>query len=220
MIQLTKPILSSLIIAILLGCGFSTEKRRPKAIEDELKKREVKIVSDAEILDYAGKLGDSVTSIAQKKLMNELISKIEAGSFHSAVEFCAAKAQQLTDSIGNEFKVNLKRLSLRNRNPLNLPDSMEQGILEAYAYSAKQGNKGSTNLQLMAGKDSILYNKPIFIASELCLNCHGGDKSVSPKVQETINKLYPNDQAKGFELNEFRGMWSVRMAKKQLVEGL
>ena len=213
-------LICSLTIALLLGCGFSTEKRRPKAIEEELAKRDVKILSDAEILASGKKIGDSITMLAQVQLMELLSKKIKEGDFDHAVNFCSEKAQALTDSIGNAQEVLLKRVSLKNRNPSNKPDSLQAELLEAYAFSAKQGTKLSSNLQLYSNGDSILYNKPIFLASNLCLNCHGAENDLSNEVKQILANKYPNDKATGYALGDFRGLWSVKFSKKQLVNQL
>lgn len=215
-----KYFLCSLMIALSLGCGFSTEKRRPKALEERLEQRSVKKISEAEILNTAESLGDSITQIAQTELMGRLLQKMKAGSYASAVSFCSSNAQQITDSIGNAFSVHLRRVSLKTRNERNIPTTLERNLLEAYEYSASKGEKLSTNLQFFQGEDSILYNKPIFIPSELCLNCHGNKEKINALTQEAINQQYPADSAHGYEIGDFRAIWSVSMSKKQLVKSI
>lgn len=210
----------SLMIALSLGCGFSTEKRIPKALLEGLDQRSLKKISEAEILNAAERLGDSVTLLAQELLMGKLIEKIEEGSYASAVGFCSQNAQHITDSVGKVFSVGLKRISLKNRNESNQPNSLEQNLLEAYEYSAAEGQQLTTNVQFFQGDDSILYNKPIFIPSKLCLNCHGSKEDMDELTNAAIKEQYPLDEAHAYKVGDFRGLWSVSMSKRQLVKGL
>jgi hypothetical protein len=42
---------------------------------------------------------------------------------------------------------------------------------------------------------------------EVCLVCHGSN--LAPEVAENIERLYPEDQARGFELGELRGAVTI-----------
>ena len=35
------------------------------------------------------------------------------------------------------------------------------------------------------------------------------NKDLQPEVLATINNLYPTDKAKGYDVNQVRGIWSV-----------
>jgi len=63
-----------------------------------------------------------------------------------------------------------------------------------------------------------LFVKPILAASPMCLECHG--KNVDSSVKEQIDKLYPGDKALNHQLNDLRGMWSIKIPVKEIVNGL
>ena len=42
-----------------------------------------------------------------------------------------------------------------------------------------------------------------------CVLCHG--ENIAPDLRETIQRLYPEDQATGFAPGELRGAFSVRV---------
>jgi len=219
--QTIKPIIFySLAISLLLGCGFSTEKRRPASIEKRLNERSIKVVSEAEILEEVRAQGDSITQEAQAILLSELSAKIAEGNYEAAVNYCAQNAQNLTDSIAGKYQVKVKRVSLKNRNDKNRPNDLEKGLLEAYEYTFEQGESLNNNVQFFNNEDSILYNKPIFIGSNLCLNCHGSKANISSAVKETLTTYYPSDSAHGYKVGDLRGMWSVAFSKKQLVKSM
>jgi hypothetical protein len=59
------------------------------------------------------------------------------------------------------------------------------------------------------------------IDNALCLNCHGKvGENVTQDTYQLIKDLYPGDSATGFEKGDLRGMWSIKMAKKQIVKQL
>ena len=58
--------------------------------------------------------------------------------------------------------------------------------------------------------DTITYYAPIMLNLPLCITCHGdSEKDIKPDVQAEISRLYPTDEATGFELGQLRGLWSV-----------
>ncbi|WP_375579580.1 DUF3365 domain-containing protein [Marivirga tractuosa] len=210
----------ALIIMVVWSCGFSTEKRRPKQIEDTQELREVKKVSEADIINKTTKLGDSISQLAGSVFMGKISEKYAEGGYKAAAEFCSINAYPLTDSLANEYKVFLKRVSNKNRNPANAPTELENQVLEAYEYSVEQGDKLGANVQFIRPGDTILYNKPIRIPSELCLNCHGSPSQISEEVQSILKEEYPNDKATGYKVGDLRGMWSLKFLKKEIVQGL
>ncbi len=219
MTSLTKLIFLFLIITVW-ACGFSTEKRRPKKIEDTQEQREVKKVSEADIINKTKKLGDSITKEATAVFMSKISEKFAEGGYEVTAKFCSMKAYPLTDSLANEYKVFLKRVSNKNRNPKNAPSALEKQVLEAYEYSVEHGDEIGANVQFIRPGDTILYNKPIRIPSELCLNCHGNSSQISEKVQAILKEEYPNDKATGYKIDDLRGMWSLKFLKKEIVQSL
>jgi hypothetical protein len=218
--KLSTTLSVAFVLMIVWACGFSTEKRRPKQIQDSQEMREVKRVSEADIINRTKKLGDSITQVAGSVFMSKISQKYSEGGYEAAAEFCSMSAYDLTDSLANEYKIFLKRVSNKNRNPNNAPSNLEKQILEAYEYSVEQGDEIGTNVQFIRPGDTILYNNPIRIPSEFCLNCHGDQKQISEEVQTILKADYPHDKATGYKVGELRGMWSVKFLKKEIVQQL
>jgi hypothetical protein len=217
--MIKKATLYFLILSVL-GCGFSTEKRRPKAIEETLSDRSVKKISEAEILNNVQEAGDSITRIMQGVFIKKVSEKYAKGGFEQAAAFCSLQAYPLTDSLAEEYNVFVKRVSTKYRNPQNAPSDVEKGLLEAYGYSHEQGQELQSNVQFLRPGDTVLYNKPIFIASALCLNCHGSKSEIPQEVQKLLAEKYPNDKAIGYEKGDLRGMWSLKFLKSEVVKSL
>jgi hypothetical protein len=54
------------------------------------------------------------------------------------------------------------------------------------------------------------YHAPIVLNLPLCLNCHGQPgTNIQPATLVQIKKIYPGDEATGFEMGQVRGMWSI-----------
>ncbi|WKK86687.2 DUF3365 domain-containing protein [Marivirga arenosa] len=212
--------LSLLIILSIWACGFSTEKRRPKRIQDTLEERVVKKVSEAEIINKTTQLGDSITQVVGAVFMSKISKEYARGGYEAAAKYCSMNAYPLTDSLADQYKVFLKRVSNKNRNPINTPSDIEKNILEAFEYSSERGDEIGANVQFIRPGDTILYNKPIKIPSKLCLNCHGTKNQISKEVQAILKKEYPNDKAINYEVGDLRGMWSLKFLKKEIVQKL
>jgi hypothetical protein len=210
----------AIVMMVVWACGFSTEKRRPQRIQDTQEQREVKRVSEADIINKTTKLGDSITQIAGSVFMDKISKKYAEGGYDAAAEFCSMEAYPLTDSLANEYKVFLKRVSNKNRNPENAPSDLEKQVLDAYEYSAAEGDQIGSNVQFIRPGDTILYNKPIRIPSEFCLNCHGSPGQISKEVETILKKEYPQDLATGYKVGDLRGMWSLKFLKKEIVQKL
>jgi len=51
------------------------------------------------------------------------------------------------------------------------------------------------------------------------LNCHGEPgKEISEETLQKLNELYPEDKAIGHQIGDLRGMWSIKIPKKEVVK--
>jgi hypothetical protein len=53
------------------------------------------------------------------------------------------------------------------------------------------------------------FYAPIFTGG-VCLTCHGNPKNMQPELISVIDSLYPVDKAKGYAVDELRGIWSIK----------
>jgi len=123
----------------------------------------------------------------------------------------------LTKAYGAE----IKRVSLKIRNQKNAPDILEKQLLEAYAYNIAEEIPVAAAVQMMDNGPNVLYTKPIILNNPLCLNCHGMvGTEISDSNYALIKGLYPNDSAIGYNLNDLRGMWSIKISKKDIIKAM
>ena len=206
-----------LLTALIISCG--PRERVSKEVFDEVNKNmEVKRLTESEIIQEAMIWGDSISASAQKNLISNLQKAIEEGGIVHAIEFCNENANQLTN---NSEGILIRRVSTKNRNPTNFPDSQESPILDAYTYNSENNLESEPNIQKIENGEVYLYTKAIIFPGGICLNCHGEPGSeISDPVLKALEELYPSDKAKGYKAGELRGMWSLRIPKKKVVNRL
>ncbi len=193
-----------------------SEEDRKVGIED-FKNQEVKRVNKADIFAAGLEKGREVSNAIQVILLQNLSTLVNEKNALEAIKYCNIHAYPMVDSISNTFGVEIKRASNRYRNINDAPDELEAQLLDAYEYSIENGYTLTDNIQEY-DIEFLLYTKPILAASPMCLECHG--KNVDSSVKEQIDKLYPGDKALNHQLNDLRGMWSIKIPVKEIVNGL
>jgi len=214
--MITRLIISICLISLVSACNKTISKEEQKAINEELASRKIRRITDAQIYDAAMKMGDSISSLSQKKLGQTLKHRINEDGVIGALEYCNVNAYPLVDSLSKHFNAEIKRVSNRSRNEKDNPDEMEKQLLDAYQYNLENSLELSPGVQKI-GKESYLYTKPIILNSGLCLQCHGEiGTDLDEDFAAQIKALYPNDNALGHKINDLRGMWSIKLNKKDL----
>ena len=181
--------------AFMLGCK-NTPTKTHTASDDQ--------TSDEE---YIVK-GKEIASSAFLALSGELEKAVKKGGLVNALAYCNTKALPLTDSLSSLYNVDIKRTSLKFRNPENKPTEREREILNQYELTKENGQL----LQAMIGNvdDGKSFYAPI-IMQAACIKCHGEKSNIS--VYDSILDLYPEDLATGYIQGDLRGMWSITFKK-------
>lgn len=208
-----------LIPIILFSCNFDKNRVDQSQFEEEISNREIKRVTDFQILEQAYKQGAIISKKSQKAIGGKLKMAIQHGGFSNAIGFCNASINGIVDSLKTKYKAGIKRTSLKLRNPHNAPNDKEKQLLEAYQYSFDKNAPIKEGTQVLKNGD-ILYTKPIFMKG-LCLNCHGKPGgTLNPDAYTRIQELYPSDSAVNYMEGDLRGMWSIRLSKKALIKSI
>ncbi|OYT75450.1 MAG: hypothetical protein CFK49_03020 [Armatimonadetes bacterium JP3_11] len=163
--------------------------------------------SDDTLLQRARAASDAVLA----RLLARLNQEYQQGGAERGVQVCAQVAQSLTQQIGREQGVNIRRVSLKNRNPRNTPDAWERRILQQWERDQKAGKplQEVAEWRTERGQRVYRYMRPIMVAMPLCLECHG--TQIKPEVRRLIRERYPNDKATGYQLGDLRGAFSVKI---------
>lgn len=212
---------SILTISLLAACDTGSQRRiNQDALREEMRNREPKKLSEAQITAEAYRRGNLIAEAAQASLLNQLKKHIKNGGVPAAIEYCQVQALPLTDSLSNQYGATLRRSSLNLRNPANAPQDLEKQLLEAYQYNHENNLPLEDNVQRL-GQEAFLFTKPILIGSPLCLNCHGkAGEEIGAKALNLLDSLYPADKARGYAIGDLRGMWSIRLQRKAVVNAL
>jgi len=152
--------------------------------------------------------GQKITKAAFTTLSSNLQQALSEGGVENALRFCNVEAMPLTDSLSTNYDVTISRVSHRPRNQANRADSLEMATIKTYLEHVKQ--QAEPKPEVYAEAKKIIYHAPIRINNPLCLNCHGKvGTDITESDLQTIQRLYPEDQATGFSMGDLRGIWTV-----------
>jgi hypothetical protein len=160
-------------------------------------------------------MGDGYATAAQSRLIGALLGQIEQEGIVSAISYCHSNAESLTavDSL-QEKGIIVSRVAQRNRNDGNALDK-EDAIVFGLMKSKAKMVEGEERM-LREEEEDIIFYKAIFLGMPTCLKCHGKEEEITEEVMFEIDNLYPNDIARDFSLGDLRGMWKVRIPKREL----
>lgn len=146
-------------------------------------------------------------------LSSNLQSAMKQGGVSNAVEYCNVAAVPLVDSLQQLHQVNIKRTSLKVRNPNNKPTDMEKEQLLMYQKQLSDGMELEPVLH--ESTEGVIYNAPIYVMP-FCQRCHGSvGTDITNRDYEHIMNLYPLDQATDYQSGDLRGMWSITFYNPQ-----
>lgn len=154
--------------------------------------------------------GDRVAAALFGNLGETLQKQIAQNGVEAAIPFCKAAALPLTAGTAGKFEgvQSVRRIGVRTRNPENLPDTADRGILEEllqnWSREAPQPTGLLREVKTDSGETELRYYRPIPLAAT-CLACHGTPQQISPSVLAAIRKIYPEDQAVDFREGDLRG---------------
>ncbi len=131
-----------------------------------------------------------------------------------AIPVCKEKAPQLLKEQAAKTGWDMRRVSLRTRNPeRGTPDVWEARQLADFNIRAANGEKVETletgEIVTDNGKQVYRYIRAIPV-SEVCLTCHGPADKVDGSLRSQLAKSYPHDTAFGYERGQIRGALTVK----------
>jgi hypothetical protein len=210
---------ASFLLLVVFHCT-SDKKVDTESVKKEIKSREIKKVTEAEIINKVQELGNAVALGTKQTLGKNLQSALQSGGVENAISFCNLNAMPLVDSLSKNYDAVIKRVSLKVRNPEDAPTELERELLEAYEYQMKNSAEMKPNVQAL-GDDQYLFTKPIMVENALCLTCHGTfENGLTQETDDFIKSKYPEDKATGYEIGDLRGMWSITFPKKNIIQSL
>lgn len=143
-------------------------------------------------------------------LQSELLAALERGGPTGAIEVCKVEAPAIAARLGATGGWQVGRTSLKVRNPANRADAWERRVLEEFERRHAEGAPPEQLERLAvvaaAGGERLRYMRAIPTGG-LCLACHG--ERLDPEVAAALDRLYPQDQARGFRTGSLRGAFTL-----------
>lgn len=161
-------------------------------------------------------IGERAINRLALTLVNEVAVAVSKGGAEKAIDVCHLKALPLTGEIvsGMPRITSVKRTSLRLRNPANAPDPADQLALKRVERDIEKGVLPKVLVQeidLPGGKSEWRVYRPVGVMQQ-CVACHGPPDSLSPGLQSRLKERYPQDQATGYAVGQWRGLIRVTVA--------
>ena len=179
------------ILILAIGCKETKTENQPKTEDQKYTE------------DYIS-AGKEIASTSFISLSSALTKAKEKGGLKNALAYCNEKALPLTDSLSKVYQVDIKRTSLKYRNPNNKPSKKEEQILNQYKLAKDNGQILQAIIDNEGGVNT--FYAPIII-QDACLKCHGQKSEIT--IIKTIEDLYPNDLATDYSRGDLRGMWCI-----------
>ncbi|ODS84082.1 MAG: hypothetical protein ABS46_04740 [Cytophagaceae bacterium SCN 52-12] len=158
-------------------------------------------------------LGDSLSLLAQKTLLQNVSGAIAKGGAAHAVAFCNLRAMPLTDSIAYKNAVTIRRVTDKARNSANALSGEREIALFRKIQDSLQSGSVQPHYLLEDESGRTVYYKPILLAMPTCLQCHGAPgKDIEAATLAEIKEKYPDDEATGYIPGQLRGLWKITAA--------
>lgn len=183
---------SLLLIPLLFSaCGKPTEAR--KATPEETKE-----------------IARAAAQEAFQSLSAELAKAMTDGGTVSAIPVCSTNAASIIQQVAEKRKLEMIRLSDKPRNAAHEAKGADFEAIETFRKTLQNGGVMKPQMESLAD-GSTLVRAPIVISAPLCLQCHGGEKDIAPETRKAILGIYPADKATGYQLNDLRGIWKIKV---------
>lgn len=124
----------------------------------------------------------------------------------AAIAVCNTAAPQIASQLSTDGW-QVARTSLKVRNPDNVADAWEAQVMQDFAARIEAGESPAKMEATATTDGEFRYMKAIPTAG-LCVTCHGS--VLAQPVEAKLAELYPQDQARGFNVGDLRGAFTLR----------
>jgi len=156
--------------------------------------------------------GAAASAALLQKLGGEVKTNMQSHGPVKTLEFCSLNALSMTDQVALETGTRIKRLTLKERNPVNAAAGEDEKLLEKWEQMVKNGQTLPAYELTKTANGTMAYYKPLLINNEACLKCHGDIAADSP-LAKALKATYPEDKATGYKMGDLRGMIKVEIAR-------
>lgn len=154
-----------------------------------------------------------VASSVPPKLLAVLSEEIARGGPEAAIGVCRDKAPEMARAASEQTGWQIRRVSLRNRNPKAVPDAWERAALEDFDRRVAAGEPPMSLEKaevIVEGERRVQRYMRALPTQELCTQCHGAPDRLGGAVKDKLAALYPQDKAVGYSVGQIRGAMTIR----------
>lgn len=184
------------LVVMTTGCQQDTAAPSVESLSDAGKA--ITIVADSEPSEEQRAELVAAKDALFQQLSGKLMSAMSQGPAE-AIAVCQKQATQIAMEVGKQQRVKIGRVGVRLRNPNNTGPAWAATLIESRADTPVFAS-------LSNGSTAALL--PIKLQAQ-CLMCHGPQDQIAPLIKDQLAKLYPKDEATGFEEGELRGWFWV-----------
>ena len=183
----------ALVLIVVAACSKESTKKPEPATAEVTAEQQAK--------------GAALIAELKKTLLGAVTSAMSEG-VPAAISKCNTEAPVLTASVAKEGAV-IGRTSRKIRNPNNAAKGWQADALAHFEALKDKGTPlpGTSFAKVLDG-GRVAYAEPLMIV-EICVTCHGGP--LAPEVQSQLAQKYPDDQATGYKVGDFRGIAWVEL---------
>jgi Protein of unknown function (DUF3365) len=157
----------------------------------------------------------SVATSVPPRLLEVLKAEIDKGGPEGAIAACRDEAPKLARAASERTGWQVRRVSLKNRNPRAVPDAWEAAVLQDFDRRAAAGENPMTlerAEEVTENGQTVRRYMRALPVQELCVSCHGPADQLKPAVTATLKALYPDDRGIGYSVGQIRGAMTIRRA--------
>lgn len=198
--------ISNLFLAVwvlILGFGCNRAEPQPPSITPLTAEEEARYLE----------VGQQIAQATFAAMSSRLQAALAEGGVARAAAYCNTAALPIADSMSAVYGAQIRRTSLKIRNPEDRPTQAEQVALDRYAALDTSNAELKPSVTLLDDQ-TIGFYAPIRV-NGACLACHG---ELGSTMQESnyihLKRLYPSDQAIGYADGDWRGLWSITIKRK------
>jgi len=146
-----------------------------------------------------------------QQLQAALQDAMSEGGPVAAITVCKDEAPRIASELSRESGAKVSRTSERFRNPANAPEPWQALILAEFEASASESDGIIEYFSRTDG--TVRYMQGIRLGP-VSLACHGA--SIPDDVRRELEAEYPHDRARGYEIGELRGAFSISWPESPL----
>ena len=153
--------------------------------------------------------GDSLTAYADTLLRRTLARELKKGGLAQAANFCRPQAYAQVDSMARKWHATPRRVEWQPTPASATPA----------AVTASGLRPDTMRLIGRPAADTFYYQRPISLANNLCLRCHGQPgRDLTLAEAKLLQQQHPSLRALGRQKGQLLGAWQLTLERSGVAE--